>query len=76
MDPAGPMGEANPRESAIQVREVFTRMGFNDLETVALIGGGHSFGKAHGACATPPGPGPEEAPDNPWRGNCGDGIVS
>lgn len=44
----------------------------NDSETVALIGGGHAFGKFHGACTTGPGADPTDAPENPWAGTCGE----
>jgi catalase-peroxidase len=67
------MGNPIPTESAIQVREVFKRMTLNDAETVALIGGGHAFGKAHGACPLGAGPSPKEDPANPWPGLCGTG---
>jgi catalase-peroxidase len=86
VNPEGPDGKPDPLAAARDIRETFARMAMNDEETVALIAGGHTFGKTHGAApAEHLGPDPEAAPLQEmglgWRndhasGKGGDTITS
>ncbi|WP_340540463.1 catalase/peroxidase HPI [Nocardioides sp. GXZ039] len=79
VNPEGPEGKPDPVASARDIRETFARMAMNDEETVALIAGGHTFGKTHGAApADNLGGEPEAAPMEQmglgWRNSYGTGV--
>lgn len=79
VNPEGPNGNHNPLDAAKDIRETFARMAMNDEETLALIAGGHTFGKAHGAHKTdcvgvePAAAGVEEQGMG-WKNKCETGV--
>jgi len=81
VNPEGPNGKPDPIASGIDIRETFGRMAMNDEETVALIAGGHTFGKAHGAASPdeyvgsePAGASIEEMSTG-WKNTFGTGVL-
>jgi catalase-peroxidase len=80
VNPEGPNGKPDPVAAARDIRETFARMAMNDEETVALIAGGHTFGKAHGAAdagkyvAAEPEGAPIEEMGLGWKNSFGSGI--
>jgi catalase-peroxidase len=79
VNPEGPNGTPDPMAAAVDIRETFRRMAMNDVETAALIVGGHTFGKTHGAGpAESVGPEPEAAPLEQmglgWKSSFGTGV--
>jgi catalase-peroxidase len=79
VNPEGPNGNPDPVASGIDVRETFARMAMNDEETVALVAGGHTFGKAHGAgdpklVGREPEAAPLEEMGLGWKNSLGSGV--